>query len=167
MEASRLHVETWRTSYRGLVPEALLDGLAPDRWEAAWRRAFEALDPTRSVEVAEIDGRIAGFAGCGSARAGAPSGYRGEVYSLYVAPRYQGQGIGRALLQAAARSLVSRGLVPIIIWTLFDNPRSRGFYASRGGVVIGEKQERFDGYTLHEVAYGWPDPAPLLSDQVN
>ena len=166
-EASRLHADTWRISYRGLVPDALLDGLSPSRWASGWRRGFESIgsvDPTRVVHVAEIAERIVGFAGGGRARPGAPAGYIGEVYTLYVHPTRQGQGIGRRLLTAAAEGLVEHGLVPIIIWTLFDNPRSRRFYASRGGVVVGEKREPFDGYLLHEVAYGWPDPAPLLRD---
>jgi GNAT superfamily N-acetyltransferase len=163
-EASRMHAETWRTSYRGLVPDALLDGLTDDRWENGWRRGFESMDPTRVVHVAELDGRIVGFAGGGRARPGAPPGFIGEVYALYVRPAHQGQGIGRALLRAAALGLVGRGLVPIVIWTLFDNPQSRGFYESRGGVVVGEKREPFDGHELHEVGYGWRDPAPLLRD---
>lgn len=157
-----MHAETWRTSYRGLVPDALLDGLADDRWENGWRRAFESMDPTRVVHVAEIGGRIAGFAGGGRARPGAPPGYLGEVYALYVRPAQQRQGIGRVLLKAAATGLVERGLVPIVIWTLFDNPASRAFYEALGGAVIGEKRELFDGYELHEVAYGWRDPARLL-----
>lgn len=161
--ASRMHARTWKISYRGLVPHALLDGLDPARWETGWRRGFESLDPTRVVHVAEIDRRIVGFASGGRARAGAPPGYVGEVYALYVDPDRQGGGIGRALLKAAATGLVERGLVPIVIWTLFDNPASRGFYEARGGVVVGEKRTPFDGYELHEVAYGWRDPAPLLT----
>jgi GNAT superfamily N-acetyltransferase len=163
-EASRMHADTWRISYRGLVPDALLDGLSDDRWEPGWRRGFESMDPTRVVHVAEIAGRIVGFAGGGRARAGAPPGYIGEVYAIYVHPARQGQGIGRVLLKAAAEGLVERGLVPIVIWTLFDNPQSRGFYESRGGMVVGEKRELFDGFELHEVAYGWRDAAPLLQD---
>ena len=163
-EASKMHADTWRTSYRGLVPDALLDGLADDRWENGWRRAFESMDPTRVVHVAEIDGRIAGFAGGGRARPGAPPGYVGEVYALYVRPAQQRHGIGRLLLKAAATGLVERGLVPIVIWTLFNNPASRTFYEALGGTVIGEKRELFDGYELHEVAYGWRDAAALLTD---
>ena len=163
-EASRLHAETWRTSYRGLVPDDLLDHLAPTRWEQGWRRGFDSVDPTRTVLVAEIDGRIVGFASGGRSRSGGPPDHPGEVYALYVHPERQGQRIGRALLRAAAVELVERGLVPIVIWTLFDNPLSRGFYAARGGTVIAEKHEQFDGYLLHEVAYGWADATPLLTD---
>ena len=163
-EASRLHAETWRASYRGLVPDDLLDQLSPTRWEHGWRRGFASMDPTRVVHVAEVDGRIVGFVGGGRSRSGGPPGYPGEVYALYVHPRRQGQGIGRALLNAVAAGLSERGLVPIVIWTLFDNPRSRGFYEARGGVVIAEKSEPFDGYLLHEVGYGWIDATALLAD---
>jgi GNAT superfamily N-acetyltransferase len=162
--ASRAHADTWRTSYRGLVPDALLDGLKDDRWEAGWRRGFDNLDPTRVVHVAEIGGKIVGLVGGGRARAGAPAGYVGEVYALYVRPEHQGKGIGRALLRVTAHALVERGLVPIVIWTLFNNPASRGFYESVGGVTIGEKREPFEGHVLHEVAYGWIDPARLVED---
>ena len=162
-EASRLHAHTWNVSNRGLVPDALLDGLDPLRWEPLWRRGFESPDPTRVVYVAEIDGQIAGFASGGRAREGAPLGYVGEVYALYVHPDRQGRGIGTLVLRAVAAALVERGLVPIVIWTLFDNPRSRGFYEARGGTVVGEKHAPFEGHVLHEVAYGWTDPAPLLA----
>jgi len=162
-EASRMHARTWKVSYRGLVPDALLDGLDPARWETGWGRGFESMDPTRVVHVAEIDGRMVGFASGGRARDGAPPGYGGEGYALSVDPDRQGAGIGRALLKAAADGLAERGLVPIVIWTLFDNPGSRGFYEARGGVVVGEKHGSFDGYELHEVAYGWRDPSPLLT----
>jgi len=161
-EASRMHARTWKVSYRGLVPDKLLDELSPARWENGWRRGFESMDPTRVVHVAEIDGRIVGFASGGRARDGAPPGYIGEVFAIYVEPDRQGQGIGKTLLMAAAKGLVERGFVPIVIWTLFANPASRGFYESRGGTVVGEKRELFDGYELHEVAYGWRDAAPLL-----
>lgn len=159
-----MHSDTWKISYRGLVPDALLDGLSPARWEEGWRRGFESLDPTRVVHVADLAGRIVGFAGGGRARPSAPPGYAGEVYALYVHPSHQRQGIGRRLLRAVAEGLVERRLVPIVIWTLFDNPRSRAFYAATGGVVIGEKRELFDGYELREIGYGWTDAAPLLRD---
>lgn len=157
-----VRVETWRSAYRGLVPDALLDGLDTVNITANWRRGLETVDPARVAYVAEVDGAIVGFATGGRARSANP-GHPGEVYALYVRDAHQGQGIGRALLRSAAAELVKRGLTPIVIWTLFDNPRSRGFYESLGGTVIGEKREPFEGHELHEIAYGWLDPAPLLA----
>jgi ribosomal protein S18 acetylase RimI-like enzyme len=157
-----VRVDTWRSAYRGLLPDALLDGLDPADG-AGWRRGLESLDPTRVAHVADLDGVVVGFATGGRARAAAPPGHAGEIYALYVRDAHQGNGIGRRLLRASAAGLVERGLVPIVIWTLFDNPASRGFYEALGGKVIGEKREAFEGYLLHEVAYGWDDPAPLLA----
>jgi GNAT superfamily N-acetyltransferase len=157
-----VRVDTWRTAYRGLVPDALLEGLDAIDISASWRRGLETIDPTRVAYVAEVAGEVIGFATGGRARH-LKGGYRGEVYALYVRDAHQGRGIGRALLRTSAAELVKRGLTPIVIWTLFDNPASRGFYESLGGVAIGEKREPFVGHELHEVAYGWRDPAPLLS----
>jgi len=163
--ASKAHADTWRVSYRGLVPDALLDGLRDDRWESGWRRGFDNLDPTRVVHVAEVGGTIVGLVGGGRARPGAPPSHPGEVYALYVRPEHQGKGIGRALLRVTAQALVERGLVPIVIWTLFNNPRSRGFYEALGGVVIAQKREPFDGHELHEIAYGWRDATLLVASR--
>ena len=156
-----VRVDTWRSAYRGLLPDALLDGLDTTNITANWRRGLETIDPARVAYVAEIGGAVIGFASGGRAR-GADPAYPGEVYALYVRDAYQGQGIGRALLRASATELVRRGLAPIVIWTLFNNPSSRGFYESLGGTVIGEKRAPFEGHELHEVAFGWLDPAPLL-----
>ncbi|MHB8630668.1 MAG: GNAT family N-acetyltransferase [Candidatus Limnocylindria bacterium] len=156
-----VRVDTWRSAYRGLVPDALLDGLDAENPSASWRRGLETIDPTRVAYVAEVDGNVIGFATGGRARGGPPR-YPGEVYALYVRAAHQGTGIGRALLRVTAEELVRRGLAAIVIWTLFGNRASRGFYESLGGLVIGEKREPFEGYELHEVGYGWLDPAPLL-----
>lgn len=156
-----VRVDTWRSAYRGLLPDALLDGLDTTSIATTWRRGLETIDPTRVAFVAEVASEVVGFATGGRARAATP-GYPGEVYALYVRDAHQGTGIGRALLRASAAELVRRGLQPIVIWTLFDNPASRGFYESLGGAVIGEKREPFEGYELQEVAYGWTDPARLL-----
>ena len=155
-------MDTWRSAYRGLLPAALLGGLDTVTVTTSWRRGLETIDPTRVAYVAEVGGVVVGFASGGRAR-GAKGDYPGEVYALYLREAHQGKGIGRALLRVAAGELVKRGLTPIVIWTLFDNPASRGFYGSLGGAVIGEKREPFEGYVLHEVAYGWLDPSPLLA----
>ena len=159
---NRVKVETWQSAYRGLLPDALLDGLDPEDGAAFRRRGLESLSPDRVAFVADLDGAVVGFVTGGRERSGAHHGYRGEIYAIYVTDRLQGQGVGRALLRAACAELVGRGLTPILIWTLYDNPRSRAWYEAQGGVVIGEKQGLFEGYPLHEVGYGWPDPAPLL-----
>ena len=50
-----------------------------------------------------------------------------------------------------------------LLWVLATNP-SRFFYEAMGGRRIAERDEKFWGHRLHEVAYGWRLLAPLFSD---
>src|SRR5574338_448675 len=66
------------------------------------------------VIVAELEGRVAGFAAV----------VAGELDGLFVEPDLWGQGIGRALVDAAPRDARRRGLALSVI----ANPRARRFY---------------------------------------
>lgn len=81
------------------------------------------------VIVAELDGEIAGFAAV----------VGGELDGLFVEPDWWGQGIGRALVDAAAHEARKRGLS----LTVIANPSARLFYESCGFTVEGEEQTRF------------------------
>ncbi|MDP9282048.1 MAG: GNAT family N-acetyltransferase, partial [Chloroflexota bacterium] len=150
----RVRTDTWRAAYRGLMPDALLDGLG---YDATRRREFmAALPPNQFVLVAEDEGAVAGF--CIGGRSRAPEDrFRGEVYAIYVLPEQHGRGIGRAMLQAAARELVDRDLRSMIIWVLRENAPSRRFYERMGGVWIRDEVRDLDGVRVTESAYGWPD----------
>lgn len=81
------------------------------------------------VIVAEIAGGIAGFAAV----------VGGELDGLFVEPDLWGQGIGRALVDAATHEARRRGLALKVI----ANPRARLFYESCGFSVEGEVETRF------------------------
>lgn len=150
----RVRTDTWRAAYRGLMPDALLDGLG---YDATRRRAFMgALPPHQFVLVAEDEGAVVGF--CIGGRSRAPEvEFGGEVYAIYVLPEHHGRGIGRALLQAAATELVDRDLRSMIIWVLRENAPSRRFYERMGGAWIRDEERELDRVRVIESAYGWPD----------
>jgi GNAT superfamily N-acetyltransferase len=81
------------------------------------------------VIVAEIDREIVGFAAV----------VGGELDGLFVEPDLWGNGIGRALVDAATHEARKRGLALKVI----ANPRARRFYESCGFSVEGEEQTRF------------------------
>src|SRR2546421_12696943 len=121
---ARLDVETWRATYAGILAAPFLVGLSTQRRELGWATVIER-EP-RDVRVAVNDeGRILGFGSCGRCR-GEPE-FAGEVFTLYVAPDWQNQGIGRRLLLALFERLVDQGCGSAIIWVLPDNP-GRFFY---------------------------------------
>jgi ribosomal protein S18 acetylase RimI-like enzyme len=154
---ARVHVETWQSTYAGVIPDAYLVRLS-HLLEGRPRQVALAPTVRESTLVAEAEGAgVVGFASFGPVRrAGLPPGTRflGEVYTLYVLPDYQGRGLGRALLDSAFTSLAARGRRSAIIWVLEANP-SRFFYEHLGGVRVARRTERFAGADLGEVAYGW------------
>ncbi len=133
-----LDVETWRTTYAGVLSTSYLVGLSERRREGGWRMAI--LREPRDVRVAvDAAGTILGFGSCGPSRS--ERHFPGEVFTLYVAPDRQNQGIGRRLLIALFRRLVASGLDAAIVWVLRDNP-SRFFYERLGGHQIDPQGDR-------------------------
>ena len=157
---AKVHVDTWRSSYRGIVPDSVLDGLSYDDREARWRERLSGRG--RGFLVAEDDaGDVVGFAWGGPQRSGVPE-YAGEFYALYVLPDRQRQGVGRLLTASVAGELVERGMRSMLVWALADSPYRR-FYESLGGRLL-DKQAFYssNGVELPEVAYGWADLGVLV-----
>jgi GNAT superfamily N-acetyltransferase len=159
---ARVHVDTWRTAYRGIVPDAHLDSLSYEQREQRWRDNFAAAAPgVRTYVATEDERRIIGFAGGGPERGGDPA-YRGELYALYVLPSHQRLGIGRELVLTVARDLAGQGYASMLVWVLAQNP-ARKFYEALGGQYLYEKPITIGGAELIEVAYGWQDTRPLTT----
>jgi len=160
---AEVKVTTWRGAYRGIVPDAVLEGLSVEEVRREWLPGLSRHDPAVSHFVAEEPGgRIVGFATCGPRRAG-PEAYAGELYAIYVLAEAQGSGLGRALVRAVARRLAERGMRSMLLWVFAENAAGRRFYERLGGKVVDEAGFELGGRWLREVAYGWEDTAPLLA----
>ncbi|MFI5271588.1 MAG: GNAT family N-acetyltransferase [Ktedonobacterales bacterium] len=156
-----VHVASWRTTYRGIVPDAHLDGLAVADREAAWARTLGNPAAPSFAFVARDDvGRVAGFASGGPRRDG-PAEYAGELYAIYLLREAQGQGAGRRLVAAVARELAARGTESLLRWVFAQNP-ARRFYEALGGQLLAQQQFELSGAQFTEVAYGWPDARVLF-----
>jgi GNAT superfamily N-acetyltransferase len=81
------------------------------------------------VIVAELDGRVAGFAAV----------VAGELDGLFVEPDLWRQGVGRALTDAAVHEARRRGFT---LWVV-ASPTAREFYEKCGFSVEGEAKTRF------------------------
>jgi ribosomal protein S18 acetylase RimI-like enzyme len=161
---ARVHVDTWRTAYIGIISAEHLAGLTYERSEARWREHLFREGSGRFAYVAEDAGQIVG-SGSGGPERDSMSGYDGELYGLYVLTAHQRQGIGRALTLTVARRLAEDGCKAMILWVLKDNRKGRAFYEALGGVLAGEKGITIGGTELIEVAYGWPDLHHWLTQQ--
>lgn len=150
---ARLDVETWRTTYAGILTTQFLVGLSERRRELGWATLIER-EP-RDVRVAvDGDGTILGFGSCGRNRADRE--FAGEVFTLYVAPDAQNQGIGRGLLFALFERLVAQGCLSAIIWVLRENP-ARFFYQRLEGRVVRHKHYVMGGKRIEAAGFAWRD----------
>jgi ribosomal protein S18 acetylase RimI-like enzyme len=160
-DLARVHVTSWRETYRGLLPDAYLNQMSEAAFARRWRRTLRDPRPNDATLVAADHGGLIGYAGCGpSRRAGERTG---EIATLYVLRAAQRQGVGRALITAAARVLAGNGARGLTISVLRDNFAARAFYEHLGGVADPPRAEPGPGGLLQEVAYVWSDIRAVIS----
>ena len=157
---ARVHVESWRSTYAGVVPDAYLAGLDELLRVQLWH---EWLLSGALVLVAELKGVVVGFVHAGATREGIKTA-DSEVYSLYLLNEAQGRGIGRRLLRAIAAELQRQGFTSLGLWVLERN-RARGFYESCAGKAVTSKVIEIGGARLMEVAYWWPELSLLVNGE--
>ena len=161
---ARVHVESWRAAYTGIIADEYLDRLSITE-KTRERQQWLSYPPAGNVVlVAEVDGEIVGFASCGRERTNHPL-YTGELYALYIRPSHQGQGLGHKLVQESTKELLAQGHQALLILVLADNHSARGFYERLRGRVVLETTFTTGVQTLPEVGYGWIDMRVLLKDE--
>jgi len=153
---ARVHVESWRDAYAGIIPDHALLGMDVRREAARQRHALGLRRADGLALVSEQMGvGIVAYAEAGRARAtGLP--YDSELYTLYVLPGHHGEGHGGALLGAAFARLARAGFRSTIVWVLAENP-ARFFYTAMGASRVAVRTERLFGADLAQEAYGWAD----------
>ena len=139
---ARVHTRSWQETYRGLVPDRVLDApTATERREKWWRDSLSADDRADRIAVAVLAGTVVGIASAGPARdSDAPHAW--ELYVLYVLKAHHGSGAGQRLLDAVLEGRAS------VLRVADPNPRAQAFYR-RNGFVPDRSREPFG--TGHEI----------------
>ena len=152
-QIARVHIESWQTAYRGLVPQSILDGLSVERRAEFWSPRLLEPGETRTW-LGEQDREIVGFVATGRASDPELPPDTAEVESIYLLARSRGQGVGRLLLRTATRDLVERGFATAILWVFTANDSARRFYEAAGWQPDGTAQMLdFDGTAIEEIRY--------------
>jgi GNAT superfamily N-acetyltransferase len=149
---ARVHVESWRSTYAGIVSDEALSSLNLEVRTENWKEWL--LRSNLVTLVAEDNAGIFGFAGGGPLHE-EPVGYDAEIYAIYLLQQYQGQGAGADLLRRLATELQKQGFQSAAVWALEKNPAC-AFYSRLGGVPVMRKPIEIGGQTLEEIAYVWP-----------
>ena len=154
---SHVHVESWRSTYKGVVPDEYLAGLDESARTANWREWIASGVP---AFVALQDDVVVGFISGGPIRDPIDD-YEAELFTIYLLQDVQRGGIGTALLKRLASRLEDDGFKNMAVWVLEDN-RSSSFYERSGAIRISSKEVEIGGALLPVVAYGWPSLRMIL-----
>lgn len=149
---AKVQVDSYRTAYAGIFPQAYLDQFSYEEQEQDWRDWMTSR-PEDLLYVAETaTGEMVGYALARPGLTEIPP-YDSELIALHVLSGHQRQGVGRQLVAAVAGQLRQRGSRSLMLWVLEENG-ARGFYERLGGKLLDES--KLNWCDTLEVAYGWP-----------
>jgi GNAT superfamily N-acetyltransferase len=159
---ARLHADSWRTAYRGILcDDFLADTVVANRREL-WRTRFSEIDrQDQVILVGEEHGEIQAFA---CAFLDADPEWGTLLDNLHVLPGLKGRGLGRQLISAVAENVRRHALHCMLhLWVYEQNDQARGFYERLGGIVSGRVSEAApDGSRVNALRYGWRELSLLL-----
>jgi len=157
----RICAEGWRDTYAGLRRDAEIEQVIAEFYSA--ERVRSELAPAgpdwSGWLVAEAEaGEVVGAGAGGLTGPGV-----GEVFVLYVDPRRQREGAGRALLEAITERQLADGAHEQWVSVEPANPKGIPFYESQGFTLAG-KQQAFqmsgDSLRYRRALPHRPTPAP-------
>jgi ribosomal protein S18 acetylase RimI-like enzyme len=147
---AKVQVDSYRTAYAGIFPQAYLDRFTYEEQEQDWHSLLSTTGEDE-LHVAVTDaGEIVGYVLGKPCLSDTPP-YDSELIALHVRRSHQGQGIGRQLVRELAGQLKHRGCGSLMLWVLEANA-SRTFYEELGGQLLSARKAPQGAV---EVAYGW------------
>lgn len=142
-----VHTASWRTAYRGSLPDAYLDDEVEGELIRHWAKVEFSADDV--MLVAEDEG-IVGFVAVWCQ----PEPY---LENLHVLPDRRSKGVGRGLMAAAARELQRLGHSTVYLWVFETNQRAIDFYEGLGGVRTKLEDKDVFGHRVPNFKIEWRD----------
>lgn len=154
---AEVHVASWQTAYRGILPDKMLDNLSVENRQENWQTWL--VQTKGHVLVLEVAGQVQGFVMFGATRDKDVNRQEvGEIYAIYLHPDSWGHGYGRALVEATKEMLHQNGFSELLLWVLEGNEPAKRFYERVGFKADGVTKVEFepDGTELFECRYRQP-----------
>ncbi len=159
---ARVRIDAWRSTYRGMIPDAYLDGMSVGESEAHWRRILQAAPGRFSVFVAAEGDEVVGFA-AGHMLEPPKLGCDAELSAIYLRADRRRTGIGRRLAGTVAAAQRGHGATGLLTWVIAGNRLARAFYEALGAELLVEQPFQWDGIDLVEAGYGFRDLDRLVA----
>ena len=152
LAVARVHVESWRESFTGIVPQAFLDSMSVEKRAQAFEKGF-ASDCYQMFVAETQENGVVGFADFGKTRDSASS-YEAELYAIYLLRNFQRQGSGARLFDLGVKHLIKSNMNSMSLLALEASPY-KSFYEKMGGRVVGRKTVEMAGVEFTALVYAW------------
>ncbi|MGE7602527.1 N-acetyltransferase family protein [Peribacillus sp. NPDC097675] len=160
IDIAKVHVDSWRSTYKNIIPDEFLKKLSYDQRTDLWNRNISK--EGNYVFVAENnEGKIVGFADCGK-RENNNVTKSGDLTSIYLLEEYQGKGIGKQLLKQLFLQFQALGFNRVFVEVLEDN-NTRYFYEYYDANLLKSEKITIAGAEMNLLIYQWNNLNQVLS----
>lgn len=161
---AKVHVDSWRTTYKGIIPDDFLNNLSYEQRTELWIHNIGRKN--NFILVAEsTEGEIIDFADFWKRETNTiPNS--SDLTSIYLLEEYQGKGMGRKLLERLFLKIKQLGYQSIFVEVLAEN-KTRYFYEYYGAKLYKTVQVKIGGKILDEIVYIWDDVDKVLEKLKN
>ncbi len=152
-----IHAESWRSSYRGILSNELLDRAVWDERRSFWqKRMREPGTEKRLILLACEKEEVLGFL---CLYLDADPRWGALLDNLHIVPGMRGRGFGKMLMsRSAAWVLQQRPGLGMYLWVYEQNFEAREFYEKLGGLQEETLLKRtVDGKQVPALRYVWRD----------
>lgn len=149
---AKVHVDSWRTTYKGIIPNDFLNNLSYEQRTELWKKNITRKD-NYVVIVENNEGQILGFADAWK-RENNVEENSVDLTSMYLLEKHQGKGIGKKLFKELFEYFKQKGYEKIFVEVLEEN-KTRFFYEYYGAKLVKKVQIKIGGKILNELTYEW------------
>ncbi len=144
-----VHVESWKSTYRGLMPQNYIEAQTFALRQQLWRKIIE--NQLANVLVVESQSRVIGFACFGQPKHLKETNHY-ELSSIYFLSEYSNQGYGSQLYLECEKRLMKLNAESVTLWALDSNKAALHFYKKHGFQETGEVgKERLENLVLNDL----------------
>ena len=160
---AHVKVNSWKTTYKGLFPDEVLDNMSIEGETIRWARNLEVISKTDTslALVAENDDKE--IVGITAGRRNEDNIYRYDcnISIIYILKEYQRKKLGSRLTKQIVDFFIDKRFKSMIVWILKGNTNSL-FYEKLGGIPKETKRAERWGIVYEEIGYVWEDVSKIF-----
>lgn len=132
-QAAAIQVETWKDTYKGMIPSETLESMTLEYMIPMWTRLIGENSLKLNLLGVFEGTNLLGTVGSGVSRE--KNDYECELWAMNIPVRNQRRGLGRVLFQASVDMLRSSEYKSMYFYCIDKNENALHFYRSMGGRI--------------------------------